>query len=142
MAENLDVLSASYQVFYHNLRGFHWNLKGEQFFTLHEVLEKLYTDTQLKIDVIAERIVFLGGEASSSPTQILAKSKVKEAKHCAKPRDLMEKLFKDFETLNGLKRDILKLCDEIGDGGTDDMISGFLSESEKHTWMIRSWLGE
>ena len=31
----LNDLLANYQVFYQNLRGFHWNVKGKAFFELH-----------------------------------------------------------------------------------------------------------
>ena len=59
LAELLNVLLANYQLFYINSRGFHWNIKGEKFFELHIKFEELYTDTQLKIDEIAERILTL-----------------------------------------------------------------------------------
>lgn len=42
------------------LRGLHWNIKGPQFFELHVKFEELYTDAQIKIDEIAERILTLG----------------------------------------------------------------------------------
>jgi len=57
LADLLNVLLANYQLFYINSRGFHWNIKGEKFFELHLKFEELYTDTQLKIDEIAERIL-------------------------------------------------------------------------------------
>ena len=33
--QKLNVLLANYSVFYQNTRGAHWNIKGNQFFTLH-----------------------------------------------------------------------------------------------------------
>ena len=32
MAERLNALLANYTVFYMNVRGFHWNIKGDKFF--------------------------------------------------------------------------------------------------------------
>ena len=58
LADLLNVLLANYQLFYINSRGFHWNIKGEKFFELHLKFEELYTDTQLKIDEIAERDIY------------------------------------------------------------------------------------
>ena len=41
VVESLQQLLADYQVFYANLRGFHWNIKGHGFFVLHSKFEDL-----------------------------------------------------------------------------------------------------
>ena len=35
LAAELNRLLASYQILYMNVRGFHWNIRGNQFFELH-----------------------------------------------------------------------------------------------------------
>ena len=47
----LNVLLANFQVYYQNLRGLHWNIRGKRFFDLHLKFEELYNDSQLKIDL-------------------------------------------------------------------------------------------
>ncbi|MFY7813727.1 MAG: Dps family protein, partial [Chryseobacterium taeanense] len=42
ISEKLNILLANYSVFYQNTRGAHWNIKGDQFFTLHPKFEELY----------------------------------------------------------------------------------------------------
>ena len=59
--DKLNDLLSSYHMFYINVRGYHWNVKGEHFFTLHPQFEELYTNLQVEIDEIAERILTLGG---------------------------------------------------------------------------------
>ncbi|MEG2675078.1 MAG: ferritin-like domain-containing protein, partial [Muribaculaceae bacterium] len=59
----LKQLLADFQVFYTNLRGFHWNIKGRGFFILHAKFEGMYNDASNKIDELAERILQLGGVA-------------------------------------------------------------------------------
>ena len=49
ISEKLNVLLANYSVFYQNTRGSHWNIKGEQFFTLHPKFEELYIISCLKL---------------------------------------------------------------------------------------------
>ena len=56
----LNVLLSNFQVYYQNLRGIHWNIRGKRFFDLHVKFEELYNDSQLKIDLIAERVLTLG----------------------------------------------------------------------------------
>lgn len=36
VSDQLNVLLSDYHVFYQNVRGYHWNVKGENFFDLHE----------------------------------------------------------------------------------------------------------
>jgi starvation-inducible DNA-binding protein len=48
----LNSLLSNYQVYYQNLRGIHWNIRGKRFFDLHVKFEELYNDSQLKIDMI------------------------------------------------------------------------------------------
>ena len=64
VVESLQQLLADYQVFYANLRGFHWNIKGHGFFVLHSKFEDLYNNAAEKVDELAERILMLGGVRS------------------------------------------------------------------------------
>lgn len=50
VVEALQQLLADYQVFYTNLRGFHWNIKGHGFFVLHSKFEDMYNDAAEKVD--------------------------------------------------------------------------------------------
>ena len=61
LAVDLNELLANFQIYYQNLRGLHWNIKGRSFFELHVKFEELYTDAQEKVDLIAERILTLQG---------------------------------------------------------------------------------
>src|SRR5687768_11555166 len=61
IAAELNILLSNFQVYYQNLRGIHWNIRGKRFFDLHVKFEELYNDAQLKIDMIAERVLTLGG---------------------------------------------------------------------------------
>lgn len=58
----LNKLLADYQIYYQNLRGLHWNVKGPLFFSLHEKYEQYYNEAAEVVDEIAERILMLGGQ--------------------------------------------------------------------------------
>ena len=45
----LSQLLADYQVFYTNLRGLHWNVKGKRFFAFHAKYEELYKTALSKL---------------------------------------------------------------------------------------------
>ena len=74
--EKLNGLLANFQIYYQNLRGLHWNIKGKNFFDLHVKFEELYTDSQVKIDEIAERILTLQGKPLHTFTDYIANSSV------------------------------------------------------------------
>ncbi|HCM74823.1 MAG TPA: DNA starvation/stationary phase protection protein, partial [Cytophagales bacterium] len=48
----LNDLLANYSTFYQNVRGYHWNIKGDKFFELHLKFEELYNNLFLKIDEV------------------------------------------------------------------------------------------
>ena len=53
---SLQQLLADYQVFYANLRGFHWNIKGHGFFVLHSKFEELYNNAAKKLEASRKSI--------------------------------------------------------------------------------------
>jgi len=41
LVDKLNTLLANYQIYYQNLRNFHWNISGPNFFELHAKFEEL-----------------------------------------------------------------------------------------------------
>lgn len=140
LADKLNSLLANYQLYYQNLRGFHWNIKGEKFFELHTKFEELYTDAQVKIDDIAERILTLGFTPLHTYSAYLEASQVKEAKNVADGRNAMETIVANLRTIVTLEREALSLASDLNDEGSVTLLSDFISEQEKTLWMFTSWL--
>ncbi len=136
----LNGLLSGMQIYYQNLRGFHWNIKGEKFFELHEKFEEWYDDTAQKIDEVAERILMLDGTPLHDFAGYLEKSPVSPAKDISDARKSIEKVKDDLLTLLHLEREILDRASENNDEGTLAMISGYIGEHEKLLWMIKSFL--
>ena len=65
VVESLQQLLADYQVFYANLRGFHWNIKGMVSCTALANLRICITMQPRKVDELAERILMLGRRPGS-----------------------------------------------------------------------------
>lgn len=138
-AQYLNQLLADYHVYYQNLRNFHWNIKGEQFYPLHEKFEGLYSDARLKIDEIAERVLSLRYAPLSNMSVYLEKAAVREAPFHLSDREMVATLLQDHEILIKDMRSILGVASESGDEGTIDMVSGFLGYLEKESWMLDAW---
>lgn len=141
LAGKLNELLANYQIFYINVRGFHWNIKGENFFELHDQFEQLYTNLQEKIDEIAERIVTLGHTPDHSFEDYLGKATVKPKKEISNGRDAVEAVLGAMKEILVYEREILNLSDEANDEGTNAQMSDYIQEQEKTAWMYSSFLG-
>ena len=105
--EGLNELLANFQIYYQNLRGLHWNIKGQSFFELHVKFEELYTDAQEKIDMIAERILTLHGTPLHTFEDYLEISRVKVGKNISKDRESVQLVVNSLVTLIELERKLL-----------------------------------
>lgn len=137
--KELNTLLASYHIYYQNLRNFHWNIEGENFFELHEKFEELYMDARDQIDQIAERVLTLRSHPLSRLSDYLTTSKVQEANILSEDRAMVITLLENHKTLIEQMRGILKVAGEAKDEGTIDLISSFLESLEKKSWMLDAW---
>ena len=142
LANDLNELLANFQIYYQNLRGIHWNIKGKRFFDLHVKFEDLYNDANIKVDEIAERFLTLGGVPLHTFEDYIANSKVPVGKNITKDEDAIRLIVESLTQLLMIERKILKASDEADDEGTNSMMSDFISEQEKTVWMMKAWLAE
>ena len=140
LIEVLNGLLADYQLFYQNLRGLHWNIKGRDFFELHLKFEELYADAVIKVDEIAERILTLEGEPLHTFTDYLKTSNIKEEKSITNGVEGVQIIVKNFSILITKEREILDLANEANDEGTVSLMSDYISQTEKTLWMFNSYL--
>ncbi|MEO5789836.1 MAG: Dps family protein [Gelidibacter sp.] len=142
IASDLNELLADFQIYYQNLRGIHWNIKGKRFFDLHVKFEELYTDANMKVDEIAERILTLGETPLHTFDDYMKKAKVKVGKNISQDEKAVELIVDSLTELLKVERMILQKTADAGDEGTNSMMSDFITEQEKTVWMMKAWLGE
>ncbi len=140
LATDLNDLLANYQIYYQNLRGFHWNIQGASFFELHLKFEEYYNDARIKIDEIAERILTLGETPSHTLSDYVAESKIKEAKNVHDGQEGVKITSDNISVLLKKERLILKKASEAGDEGTVTLLSEYITQQEKVLWMLHSYL--
>lgn len=140
VAQKLNELLANYHVYYQNLRGFHWNIKGEHFFQLHAKFEELYDSALTKIDTIAERILTIGQQPLHTFSDYLRVSSIKEAANLSGGKETVAATRESIGALLSLERDILSLAAETGDEGTVALLSEDINENEKTFWMLNAFL--
>jgi len=111
---SLKQLLADYQVFYTNLRGFHWNIKGHGFFVLHG-----------KFD-----------EPENKFSEYLKVARVKEVSGVSCGDEALKHILDTYGLLIGEERKLLSLASEAGDEATVALMSDYLKEQEKLVWML------
>ena len=138
--EALSQLLADMQVFYTNLRGFHWNVKGRLFYQMHAYFEDAYNSYATHIDDIAERILQLGGQPDSHFSTYLKVAKVQE--QCSKCLDELGMAKNVLETYGFLVREERAILEglDAGDVATNDMLTSMIVEQEKAIWMLNAML--
>jgi len=141
LAVMLNDLLANYQVFYQNMRGFHWNVKGNKFFELHLKFEELYDDAVLKIDEIAERILTLQGVPLHTFEAYLKQSSIKSVEKDKVDGSIIPTVIENFSVLISKERAILSIAAEAGDEGTVSQMSDYITQTEKTVWMLNAYLG-
>lgn len=139
LVERLNQLLADYQIYYQNLRALHWNVKGQQFFMLHEKYEELYDEAAEVIDEIAERILMIGGQPVHTFADYLKTAKLKEAAFISEGKKGVELVLENNRYLLKSFNEILELAD--GDEGTSALMGDLIGAVEKRIWMFESTLG-
>jgi starvation-inducible DNA-binding protein len=129
-------------VYYQNLRGIHWNIRGKRFFDLHVKFEELYNDAQLKIDMIAERVLTLGGIPLHTFDDYIKNNRLQVGKNISKDTEAVQLIINSLSDLLKIERVILDEAGKISDEGTNSMMSDFIQEQEKTIWMMKAWSEE
>ena len=141
LADKLNALLANYQIFYMNVRGYHWNVKGPQFFELHTKFEEFYTDLLVKVDEVAERILTLGHTPVHAYSDYVAMAEIREDKEVHDGEACVRGVLQGYQTLIELQREILALAADADDEGTAAQAGDYIREQEKTVWMLNAYLG-
>ena len=140
IATDLNKLLANYQIYYQNLRGFHWNIQGRDFFELHVKFEELYNDAAIKIDEVAERILTIDHTPLHSFADYIETASLKPVRGIHKGEPAVKTLVDNLTDIVNQQKEIRAKAEDGDDGATADMMATFVEEQEKTLWMYKAWL--
>lgn len=141
VAETLNARLADGLDLHSQIKVAHWNIKGPHFSSLHPLFETFAVSLANHNDSIAERAVTLGGRAFGTARHVAQTSKLPEYPQ-ETSRDLEHvKLLADrIEAyLNGV-RSSRSIAEENKDTDSVDLLTGVITEFEKHAWFLRASL--
>ena len=139
IVDSLNLLLANLSVFSQKLKNFHWNVKGSDFFELHEKFEELYGFSAENIDKVAERIRIFGHIPLSRFSDYLEKSQIEESDPGLSSDKMVQAVIGDLEIIESFLIDVVDIASEVGDVGTADMMNKMIGRYEKEHWMLISF---
>jgi starvation-inducible DNA-binding protein len=141
ITEDLNLFLSNLNVFYRKLQNYHWNIKGEDFFVIHEKLEELYNAINEQIDEIAEHILIIDGEPYGRMQDYLDTAQIQEAsneKICSSK--IFAAILKDYNILIENATKIKEDADNLKKYDTSALMDEYLQDYKKKVWMIRQML--
>lgn len=121
----------------------HWNIKGPQFIALHEMIDQFRTELDGHVDIMAERIVQLGGTALGT-TQAVQKSSTLTPypTDIYKSKEHLAALIERYGKAANLVRAAIDQTDEAGDRDTADIFTAYSRALDKSLWFLEAHVQE
>jgi starvation-inducible DNA-binding protein len=140
ITDALNELQANYALHYQKLRNFHWNVKGSDFFDLHEKFGQQYAEAGINIDAIAERIRLFGETPLSTLQEYLEVSEIKETSADLTSEIMVREIVNDYTKLLKYMNAVVDVSSRNADFGTESMVKTFIKTTEKNHWQFSAFL--
>ncbi|MFM2044073.1 MAG: Dps family protein [Pseudomonadota bacterium] len=140
LAEGLARVLADTYTLLGKTHGFHWNVTGPHFHSLHEMFQDQYEDLTEAVDDLAERIRALGHFSPGSLSQFLKLTDVEDEHGVPDAIAMVGQLVRDNELITRACRQVVDTAQEAGDTVTEDLMNQRMAYHEKAAWMLRASL--
>jgi starvation-inducible DNA-binding protein len=117
----------------------HWNVKGPHFIGLHELFDQIDEAVEAYVDLIAERIVQLGGIAQGTARTAAASSRLEEYPlTIADGQAHVEAVSKALSTFGHEARETIDQADDLADADTADIFTEISRGIDKWLWFVEA----
>jgi starvation-inducible DNA-binding protein len=128
---------------YSQVKQAHWNVKGADFYQLHELFDELADALRGFVDEIAERATALGGTALGTVRMAAAASSLPEyPDNLADGRAHVEALAERYAGYAAAVRAGADEAEKLGDMDTNDLFIEVSRTVDKHLWFLEAHLQE
>lgn len=133
LADTFDLYSQNKQA--------HWNVKGRDFFQLHELFDTLAEQILPLVDVIAERATALGGQATGTARMAAASSRLSDLPlEIVDGMQVVEAMAGCYAIIAETTRQAIEEAEQAGDQDTMDIFVEVSRELDKHLYFLESHL--
>ena len=119
----------------------HWNVKGPHFIGLHELFDQVHEHVDQAVDLVAERLVALGGVAEGTVRAVAKRSGLDEYPlDIAAGTDHVAALSNALAAFGKAVRKSIDEASEAGDQDTADLFTEVSRQADKDLWMVEAHL--
>src|SRR2546428_4301669 len=134
LADSIDLM--------HQAKQAHWNVKGPSFIALHKLFDEIVDAAEEYMDLLAERVVQLGGTAEGTVQITVKRTQLREYPlSIAGERDHVEALSAALAAYGKSIRHAIDQTDELGDKDTADIFTEISRGVDKYLWLVEAHLG-
>jgi starvation-inducible DNA-binding protein len=138
IANGLANLLADTYTLYTQTQGYHWNVTGPTFPSLHQMLEDQYIELQAAVDTVAERVRAVGEKSPGSFAEFLDRASVTDNKGATSAAQMVKDLLEGHETIIRVSRPLAEIAEKAGDVASADLVTERIRAHEKTAWMLRA----
>lgn len=143
LAQHLAKVLGSVIVFKSLAQGYHWNVKGKDFYEFHEFFQEIYEDVEGSVDPLAENIRKLGYEAPYFLTDFLELSIIDGGnRQLGDPCDMARSLYVENIKLVDALAKAFNVADNVNEQGIADFIAGRIDMHKKWAWQLSATLAD
>lgn len=137
MKEQMNVFLGSLVVEYHKLQGYHWYVKGPDFFQMHAKLEEYYDEIRDLVDDVAEAMLMEGLEPAATVREFLELSLIEEVPGTFRGSgDILDELLADFRVLLDAAKKVKRAAEQAGSDLVSAKADGYIETLAKAVWMV------
>jgi starvation-inducible DNA-binding protein len=120
----------------------HWNVKGPNFMALHKLFDEVVDAAEESMDLLAERVVQLGGTAEGTIQVATTRTGLEEYPLAlTEERDHVEALSSALAAYGKSVRRAIAQTDELGDRDTADICTEISRGVDTYLWFVEAHLG-
>lgn len=117
----------------------HWNVKGPSFIALHKLFDEINEDVEEYVDLLAERIVQLGGVAEGTARVVVERSTLAAYPLAlASGDDHVEALSSALAAFGRNARKAIDELDELADKDGADILTEISRGTDKWLWFVEA----
>lgn len=139
LSDQLAMVVADTYMLMVKTQGYHWNVAGPLFVSIHELTESQYEDMFPAADDLAERIRALGHKSPGSYREFAEITAIEDDDGEPKTaKQMVEILARDNEQVARRMKQASDIAEELGDKVTEDMLIDRMQSHEMNAWMLRA----
>jgi starvation-inducible DNA-binding protein len=117
----------------------HWNVKGPQFIALHELFDQINAAVEEYVDLIAERIVQLGGVADGTARSVALRTSLPDyPSTAATGHEHVDALSDSLAAFGRTARIGIEEMNELEDAASADILTEVTRGIDKWLWFVEA----